>query len=422
MDDNQFDKEIREKLGEYEAPGFDPAALASLHHQMAAISMTPWYAIYRTELLVGSTVMLSALLIIWSQWMFTNKSTAALEAELLALKGQQENVGQLQQELKNVRAAKPDTVRIIEFQEHPSTLYLSLLRKIDRLETELKTMVEESARQNEILLAQLSEKSGAQDATNNVFTQSYLPLANRISPREKEGISKRAVTDEFPISPESPQRHLSAKTIKDIQKHYQKGIGIRLGPVASLSSGSFDPGDSRVNVGGGILADFIVSPTLSIETGITHSQRHNRIPASDILQPSTFPGADLSLGELKNVDIDSWVFEIPINLKYRYPISLKSNWIAAAGYSSMIYSKQILEYDYQFGSSQSASVNSSIIDKKIKSYPGTLNLSLGFSNELKNKKIIEASIFYRYGLGKVGIEQTVPEFIGIRGAYWFTLK
>lgn len=27
-----------------------------------------------------------------------------------------------------------------------------------------------------------------------------------------------------------------------------------------------------------------------------------------------------------------------------------------------------------------------------------------------------------YGLEKVGIEQTTPEFIGVRGAYWFTLK
>lgn len=54
MDDSRFDKSIREKPGKYEAQGFDPAALASLHHQMAAISFTPWYATYRTGLLVGS--------------------------------------------------------------------------------------------------------------------------------------------------------------------------------------------------------------------------------------------------------------------------------------------------------------------------------------------------------------------------------
>lgn len=421
MDDNAFDKGIREKLGEYEAPGFDPAALASLHHQMAAVSITPWYSTYRTELLVGSTVAVAALLIIWSQWMFTNSTKAALESEIRALKSQTEQTGQMQQELEYLRALKPDTIRIIEVQEEPSSVYLSLLRKIDRLETSLRFMVEESARKNELLMTQLSEVQP--DNQNPIsYSDSGVFLSNRITPHDKPGASKRATTNEFPVSVDEPQRNLSTKTIKELQKHYQQGVGIKVGPTASMSHGSFNPGDNRYNVGGGILADFILSPTLSFESGITHSQRHNRISASDLLQPASFPGTDPSLGDLKNVDVDSWVFETPVNMKYRYPISLKSNWIIGAGYSAMFYTKQILEYDYQFGSNQSASLNSSTISKKLKSYPGTLNLSLGFSSELKNKKILEASIYYRYGLGKVGIEQTIPEFIGVRGAYWFTLK
>ncbi|MFZ1808526.1 MAG: hypothetical protein WAU36_14940, partial [Cyclobacteriaceae bacterium] len=125
---------------------------------------------------------------------------------------------------------------------------------------------------------------------------------------------------------------------------------------------------------------------------------------------------------LKSIDIDSWVFETPFNIKYRYPVSMKSNWIFGGGYTAMLYSKQILEYDYQFDNNQSASLNSSILEKGLKVYPGTLNLSLGFSSELKNKKSIETSIYYQHGLGKVGIEQTIPTFIGLRGAYWFTLK
>ena len=79
-----------------------------------------------------------------------------------------------------------------------------------------------------------------------------------------------------------------------------------------------------------------------------------------------------------------------------------------AGYTAMFYTKQILEYDYQFTGSQSASINSSIANHNFKSYPGTVNLSLGYSSELKNKKILESSVYYRYGLGKVGIEQSTP--------------
>lgn len=421
MDDSQFDKSLREKLGSYEPPGFDPAALASLHHQMAAITVTPWYATYRTELIMGGTVLLSALLIIWSQWMFTQNSTADLEAEILALKTKNENADQLRQELNHLKALKPDTIRIIEFQEQPSTVYLSLLRKIDRLESELRTMFEDTSRKNELLLAQANEKPNDAQFIISEPSLSYYPLANRIIPREKEKESKRAIANELPLILESPEKKLSVKTIKELQKHYQKGIGIRLGPSLLVSRGSFDPGDNRYNFGGGVLADFIVSPSLSVEAGIHHTQRHNRISNADILE-SGFPGADPSLGELKNIDIDSWVFETPLNIKYRYPVSMQSNWIIGGGYTAMIYTKQILEYDYQFGANQSASINSSLLDKNVKIYPGTLNVSLGFSSELKNKKIIETSLYYQHGLGKVGLEQTTPTFIGIRGAYWFTLK
>ncbi|HCR54379.1 MAG TPA: hypothetical protein DIW27_08190 [Cytophagales bacterium] len=422
MDDSQFDSNIREKLGDYEAPGFDPAALASLHHQMAAISITPWYSTYRTELIVGNTILMSTLLIIWSQWLFSNKATEAKEIEMMALKSQSQQFGQLQQELEYLKSVKPDTVHVIEYQQQSSILYLPLLQKIDRLERELKSILDESTRKNEMLLTQFKEQNELLSLTPNESSILYNSLSNRITPRKKPEKTKRAIANELPISLESSERNLSSKTIKEIQKHYQKGIGIKVGPSLLLSYGSFDPGDSRYNFGGGVLADFIVSPSLSIEAGVLHTQRHNRISSSDLLPLPTFPGADESLGKLNNVDIDSWVFETPINLKYRYPVSLKSNWIFGAGYSAMLYSKQILEYDYLFDNNPSASLNSSILDKQLRIYPGTVNLSLGFSSELKNKKIFEASLYYRYGIGKVGIEQTTPEFIGISSAYWFTLK
>ncbi|MEQ9413894.1 MAG: hypothetical protein RIF39_08685, partial [Cyclobacteriaceae bacterium] len=62
------------------------------------------------------------------------------------------------------------------------------------------------------------------------------------------------------------------------------------------------------------------------------------------------------------------------------------------------------------------------LDRQLKTYPGTLNLSLGFSSQLKNSKIIETSLYYQHGLGKVGLEQTKPELLGIRGTYWFNIK
>ena len=420
MDDNKFDKSIREKLGDYEAPGFDPAALASLHHQMASTAAAPWHATYKTELIVGSTLFICTLLMVGSQWMFTHKATSSLEAEIATLKSKVENSGQLRKEMDALKAAGPDTIRIVEFREKPSSVYLSLLRKIDLLEAGLKTFLDESRKKEGPLLG-VSEES-APNLIPATPPLSYHPSANRVMPRTKEKESKRATATGPLLAYESPGKKLSAKTIKAIQKHYQKGIDIKLGPGLLATHGTFSPGDTRYTLSGGLLADFIMSPVLSVETGLLYSQRHNRVTGADIPQTSGFPGADPSLGELKNVDIDSWVIETPFNIRYRYPVTMKSNWIMGGGYSALLYTKQVLEYDYQFGANRSASLNTSMLNKEAKLYPGTVNLFLGYSRELKNKKTIEISLYYQHGLGKIGIEQAAPVLFGIRGAYWFTLK
>lgn len=48
---------------------------------------------------------------------------------------------------------------------------------------------------------------------------------------------------------------------------------------------------------------------------------------------------------------------------------------------------------------------------------------MGFVYQLKNKKILETSIFYQYSLGDLGYEGIKnPSFLGIRGVYWFTIR
>jgi len=44
-------------------------------------------------------------------------------------------------------------------------------------------------------------------------------------------------------------------------------VGIKLGPVVELSTGLYSEGSGNLDLGGGIAADLIVSPSLSVETG-----------------------------------------------------------------------------------------------------------------------------------------------------------
>ena len=91
MDDQRFDDIIKQKVGNYEDTEFDPSSLAALHHQMAGLSVWPWYSRYKTELLVAGGMTLCTLLIVASQWYYTARENDLLKqnaTEVVALQGQ----------------------------------------------------------------------------------------------------------------------------------------------------------------------------------------------------------------------------------------------------------------------------------------------------------------------------------------------
>jgi len=215
---------------------------------------------------------------------------------------------------------------------------------------------------------------------------------------------------------------LSARTIRDLEKHYRNGIGIRVGPSIEVSHGFYDAGNSRADLLFGLLGDFIVSPSLSIETGVKYTHRFYEITDASELPNVELPGVDTGLGPVVGADVDTWMAEFPINLKYRYPLSMKTHLLAGIGYSSILYTKQVFEYSYELTGDPSAQINTSHKIKQSTLYPGMLNFSLGVSKELRNKKILETSLYYQHGLSKLGAENAQANFLGVRGTYWFMLK
>lgn len=418
MDESRFDSTIKAKLENFEPATFDPAALAALHHHMAAQTVVPWYRVYRSELFTAGCVTLAATVIIFSQWWFTSKNGSRLESELKILQDQAAQVDQLQHKLNELTSAPRDTVRIIEVRTESATAYLRLVKRIAQLEAELDKWekaylingpVPKAVAPN---VASLDGTPAAVDVRGNA----------RINPRTSESESEKASPKQLPMDVAKAQRSLSAKTVRDIQQHYQKGLGVRLGPALSLTHGSYDLGTGRYDLGIGLLTDLILSPSLSLETGVNYTLRHNRVQGAQLTSPGSFPGTDLSLGEVQNIDVESWIWEIPINLRYRYPISLQSNWLATVGYSNPIYSLQVLEHSYRSDPGQAAMLSTNQRYETPKLYAGTLNLGLGYAHELENKKIIETSIIYQHGLGTSGVERTLPSFLGIRGVYYFKVK
>ena len=420
MDDDQFDDIIKKKVGEYQEPGFDPAAFSDLHYRLAADVVWPWYSRYRTELITGAGLALCTLIILWNQWWLSNQEHILLNDHQLASAKQSEQISRLQQEIDYLKTVQPDTIRITEFREQNLGMNKVLLNRIASLEASLENYLNYSSQTKMPLLADSLKPALGYANSSYVDTAKY---HTRLAPRKTEIKSARATWNEKRIDIEAKQKSLSVKAMRDIEGHYQKGIGIRVGPMLDVSKGMYAVGaTSRVDVGGGLLADFILSPSLSVETGGKFVHRVYSISDQQEIAGKKFPAVEQDLGTPKNVDIDSWILEIPINLKYRYPLSMKSHWLAGVGLSSMLFTRQVLEYDYAFSGNTSASIYSAYTTSGPSFYSGALNFSLGLSNETKRKRIVETSLYYQYGLRDVGAEKNQQNFVGLRGVYWFRIR
>ncbi|SHI00775.1 hypothetical protein SAMN04488109_6722 [Chryseolinea serpens] len=413
MDDNRFDSAIRKKLREYEHPG-EPGALTGLHHQIAAMSTASWYSRHRVELLIGTGLLIVTMIILGEQWLITRE----LEEEVKTLTAQTGEIEKLRAEVHQLQMRKADTVRIIDSRQQGSLLTASLIRRIATLEETNRKLMADNL---------LQKNNGAAFVPGNESASEYDAMnaaaPTRITPHEVEGKSSRVAREHKEMNP-SIERSLSAKTIYNLEKHYSRGVGLTLGPAVEFSNGLYSLGDGHANLGAGILADLIFSPSLALETGAKYSTRSYAIHDEQILANAPLPGVDTHLGDLQRAEIDYRMLEIPLNLKFRYPLSLANHWLAGIGYSSTIHLNEDLEYTYRFDNQTAnpTSIISTATAKKTTIYPGTINLSLGFSHALKDRRAIEASLFYNHGLGTQGVEETRTRFFGVRGVYWFTIR
>ncbi|MCI0750313.1 MAG: outer membrane beta-barrel protein [Flammeovirgaceae bacterium] len=427
MDDHFFDEGIRKKLSDYEAPGFDPTAMAALHHQMGAEITYPWYHLYRTELITCAAIATATCIILFNQW-FTafdpntfEKSNQTHNEQIASLQKEIDFLKQASAQASAVKAnANPVTADQVVF-------YNTLLNRLDVLQTQIKNL----ERQITDLHSHQAFIGFQPDSSNqqvNVFKPTIGESANvrvrgsyRIRPHQKQQETTRIFNKS--IANERTQQRLSVKTMRDVEEHYQKGIGIRLGPTMEISKEFSQQGNGRLDLTGGVLADLILSPALSFEPGVKFVHRFYEITDQKYLINKQLPGINEMQGSLKNADIDSWILEIPLNFKYRHPLSLKNHWLAGLGYSSLIYTNQVLEYEYEYtGLGTPFTTNSEYRKNSVVVYPGTFNVSFGLSKVLKNKKILETSIYYQHGLSDIGAEKIRQDFLGVRGVYWFTVR
>lgn len=423
MDDNQFDDILKKKLGDYEDPNFDPEALAGLHHRLDARLISPWYSRYRSELVTTSAIALCTFIIILSQWYWAEKNISTLTNSTHALAEQNEVIAKLEWEIIYLKSIKRDTIRTVVYLNQDSKTNNTLLNRLADLEEILKNIQEN----NSLVKDDASAKSFVNYlADTSLEISSAKVISRRIQPNPAKRISLKAKTDEALLANlqiyASGKSKLSAEAIRDIQKHYQHGVDIHAGPTVELSKGFYRKGNGKVNMNFGVLMDLIFSPALSLETGFKYNKRYYEITNANDIAQTSLPYLKPSLGTLRKGEIDSWMFEVPLNLKYRYPLNMETNIIGGIGYSSLLYWKQVLEYHYEpDGGGDFSTIDVHEIND-FKLNPGTANILIGFDKELKNKNIFEGSLYYQGSVGRMGVEKSKPGYFGVRAVYWLNVK
>jgi hypothetical protein len=368
MDDNKFDDIIKGKVGEFEDSSFDPSALAAFHNRIATDTGWPWHVRYRTEIIGGTAVALVILFTLWGQWYFAELKTERLQDELVALKSQNEKMGNLIGEVKNLKTitAAPDTIRIFQFRESDQYLYAKLMQEIKAL----KTSLSDSFR---IGLGN-SGNADLASSNRNAYTGTF---ENHFSPYIIKGFALQngdSSTKETAMANQEDKK-LSAKEIIKSEK-YRKGVGFRLGPTAEVSQGFYRTGNGEINIGYGIAADLILSPSLSFETGLKYMHRFYSVP-ENYLSKISLPFVNQDIGDIKLAEIDSWILEVPLNMKYRIPLSTKTSFLFRIGYSPMIYTSQTLEYSYEYDVTKNLYLKDSHKDKTVHLNAGAANFSIG---------------------------------------------
>ena len=335
------------------------------------------------------------------------------------IQDQQKKITELQTEINILKKRKPDTVYIT--QVTMSDAESKQLEEMKLTILKLKKDLAISSAKIQFLSAG-SDSLSLESTSNSYFDPHHSNLfSSKVVPTEKNQKSMRAV-DKSDGERKKSHTQFSAKTVRELEKHYRKGMGIRLGPTLDLSKGFYDQGTGGIDIAGGLLGDFIVSPSLSVETGAKFIHRYYEISEEELNTNPTLPYINPDLAPATQAEVDSWMIEVPMNLKYRYPLSPKTYALAGLGYSSVIYTKQVFEYSYNFDAIPSGYITEPHILNDVTRYSGTLNISLGISKRLKNNKILETSLYYQQGLGEMGVEKNRSNYIGIRGVYWFTVK
>ncbi len=458
MDDNNFDKIIKEKADAFLDSGHDAHALTDLRSRLSNLpaKKTGWSS-GRTAYIVGSLVLFT--LINFSiVWYFSEGRHTVLTDEIDQLRSERSQFISLQNELVELRAIKVDTVYIyrdllathdtgtadlhysnsapvsnegyISLQSNQAVGNYKLLADDQELSEELENFL---VRNNLILRG---------DQGKRVLIVQNVPVTS-INARDSQiyyGNMTPGIPDNIPdvatyeeLEPQKPptKKEIPNKMLWALEKHNHKGLDFQFGLEAMFHKTSYDIGAGDINGGLGLMTEVIFSPVLRLETGIHFGARSYSLKEDEIstLPPGTlddYPGLDDDLGRLIRLESDAKLIKVPINLKVFGILDHNKKWYASVGLTPQWATTQELDYKYAIdtpdlpeGDLEYVSFIGSKQEMSPAFYVTTFNLGAGTEVYLNDKFRWQIGVFYQKGLSEAGVENRKLQSFGIKSSLWF---
>ena len=425
MDEQRFDDIIRKKVGDYVDPTFDEGAIAGLHQHLAGYQATPWYLEYKSAGIMAATLALFTFI----NWLMIRDNGISGQSTENTIPRYEELIQELQGEINRLQSMQPDTIYVVN--QTPSNQGV-LSASLGDSRTNPDDVI------NTFLLRLKEGESIGQVGDYYFYHKESIPdygdfiaLNSRnenldgslfhLSYPDQDTIYKQGSVELV----EEDYGRMPLVVIKDLEKHYSKGLGLKLGGELELSHTKPGIGSGEILPGGGVLAELVFSPSLALETGIKYKTRSYDAESVSNEDLTAFPGIDSTLEPVNELEGDAKLLEIPLNFKLYRPIAQNKDLYFSLGISPNIYLSQAFEYSHPTGEVNlpaEANLTSEAGINGPDFYLGTMNAGAGLSFDLPKSRTVQVGLFYQKDINRLGVEEQKMNILGLKSSYWFRVR
>jgi len=446
MDDNNFDDLLKGKLKNYEDPIFDPSALDGLHERIRDFQPAPWYASNGLRIAFISSLFLLTTV---NTYFFIHNVNPKLQNNNTFPEfklSYSKTIDSLKAVIHQLQSKVTEQKIVNSFLPTLATpKFKSNLSKEDKSSDfptqDLTYKVNVGSKENipPAIYNKLKEEGLLVDKDEEVFlvmpkktnlaTQPafYSHISDLLMPVHQPETVQLISTnmdrfDKNKSVDHMPMENTSLVAKNALEKHHFNTLKIQLAPHVDLVKAIFAQGAGGITPRVGLTADWLISPRFSIESGVDYTTtqdllNHNEIPRYSQYNPQ--------LGSCQAATLTNRLVSVPINLKFRNWISNRSQLILKVGYTPYNVLTKQSQYNYVRPNINTTDVDQTTTiynEHDIKYFGNTISTAAGMAiKREENKGLWEASLYYEHSISR-GFDQKSMQLIGLRTAYWFSLK